>query len=195
MKPISCGGREDAFFLMKCARACDPIEMLNPISLRHPLSPNVASRLERKPIDLKKITRALEALEKKYDVVVVEGCGGLLVPVLNGFFVMDLIRLLKAETLLVSRSGLGAINHSLLSLEALKKRNIRPLGIIFSRLKPGSLGAAERTNPGVISGIGKVPSLGIFPYIKDRSPKALARAIREHSDLKIINSVLNYPDI
>src|SRR3989338_7169231 len=118
MKPVSCGGREDAYFLMRCAGVEDPVCFVNPVAFKHALSPNVAARLEKKRIDFKAIDRAFKNFKtKKYDILVIEGCGGLLVPITDMFLVVDFIRRFKAETVLVSRAGLGAINHSLLSLE------------------------------------------------------------------------------
>ena len=186
MKPISCGGREDAVFLMRCAGVDDPIEEVNPVYLKRPLSPNVAAALERKKISIQKIMRAFDALRRKCDALVIEGCGGLLVPVSDRIFVIDLIRMMRARAVLVSRSGLGAINHSLLSLEALRARRIGPAGVIFNRLHPGAPTDAESTNPSVISRIGKTVSLGVFPHLKSRKPEAAGRAFLKHLDLKKI---------
>src|SRR3990167_9525391 len=74
MKPISCGGREDAEFLKRCAECEASIDVVNPIFLKHPLSPNVAARFEKKEIDLKKIKRAQDYFKNKVDYLVVEGC-------------------------------------------------------------------------------------------------------------------------
>jgi dethiobiotin synthetase len=186
MKPVSCGGREDAEFLMKCAEANDSIDLVNPIFLRDPLSPNVAAAREKKRVDIKTITAAHRALSKQYDVLVVEGCGGLLVPITDRFFVVDLIPLLEARAVLVSRSALGAINHTLLSLEALKTRKIRPSGVIFNRLTGGLFSAPEETNPGVIEKLTGVPSLGTFPYMRSCAPGCSGKAIRKHIDYKKI---------
>ena len=186
MKPVSCGGREDAVFLAACTGSQVPLDLINPISLTHPLSPNVAAELEGKKIDLRKIDRSLDFFKKRVDWLIVEGCGGLLVPIKNDFFVIDLIARMKAKALLVSRSGLGAINHSLLSLEALRTRHIEPTGIIFNRLQRGVLSMPEKTNPDIISKISKVPSLGLFPYIKTCKANCLGKAFLKHIDLKKI---------
>ena len=187
MKPISCGGREDAEFLAASAVAFDDLNLINPINLKLPLSPNIASEMEEKPIDLKKITAAHKKLKAKYDYLVIEGCGGLLVPVSGKFYVVDLIKLLKAETILVSRAGLGAINHSLLSLEALAKRRIKPIGVIFNRLNGGALSVPEQTNPGIVTNYSGVVSLGVFPYMKmNCSKNCLAKAFLKHIDLSKI---------
>ena len=187
MKPVSCGSREDALFLARCAGAKDSLRRVNPVYLKHPLSPNVAAKLEKKKIDLKKIDASFKALRKRYEYLVIEGCGGLLVPILDDFLVVDLVPLLKAEVVLVSRAGLGAINHSLLSLEALRKRRIEPLGVIFNRLGGGAWTLPEKTNPEVIARIGKTKSLGVFPYMKSCHANCVGKAFLKHIDLaKII---------
>jgi dethiobiotin synthetase len=166
MKPIACGGREDAVFLARSAGVKDSLDDINPVFLKSPLSPNVASRIEKKKIDLSRIQAAVKKFEKKYDILVVEGCGGLLVPVQKDFLVIDLVKLIKMDTVLCSRSGLGAINHSLLSLEALKNRGIKTKGVIFNRTQGGPLSVPEETNPAVVQEYGKIKSLGVFPHIK-----------------------------
>ena len=186
MKPISCGSQEDARFLMNCAEAKHPMRFVNPIFLKHPLSPNVAAKIENRKIDLAKIAQALQVFKKNTEVLVIEGCGGLLVPLDERFFVIDLISLTQSKVILVSRSGLGAINHSLLSLEALRKRKIEPLGVIFNRLEGGPLSLAEKTNPSTISKSGRVQSLGIFPFLKSCRAHCLAKAFLKHIDLEKI---------
>ncbi len=185
MKPVACGSLEDSNFLKACAGSNDPIDLVTPIYLKSPLSPNVAAEIEKKKIDVRKIAAAARKLkQKKYDYLIVEGCGGLLVPVTSDFFVVDMIKMLKADTIVVSRSGLGAINHSLLSLEILRARKIRPLGVIFNRLSGGPMSVPEKTNPGVIAGLGHTRSLGMFPYMKmGCAANCLGKAFLKHIDL------------
>ncbi len=187
MKPVSCGGQEDALFLIRCAQTADPLEMVNPIALQFPFCPNIAASFEKKKIDLKKIDSSLHFFkQKKYDVLVVEGCGGLLVPITERFWAVDLIRHVGAQkTVLVSRSGLGAINHSLLSLEALRARKIKPLGVVFNRTSGGKLSVPEQTNPGVVEKLGRTKLLGMFPFMKiDCRTDCLAKAFLKHIDFK-----------
>ncbi|OGW83633.1 MAG: dethiobiotin synthase [Omnitrophica bacterium RIFCSPHIGHO2_02_FULL_51_18] len=186
MKPVACGGREDIDYLTSCAGIKEDLGIVNPIFLKHPLSPNVAANLEKTTIDLGKIKSAFNYLKARYEVLVVEGCGGLLVPIKENFFVIDLIPFFKARTILVSRSGLGAINHSLLSLEALKRRKIKPIGVIFNRLRGENLSIPEKTNPEVISRISKIPSLGLFPYMKSCAVTCAGKAFLKHIDLEKI---------
>ncbi len=188
MKPVSCGGQEDALFLMRCAQTDDPMERVNPIAFTLPLSPNVAASIEKKKVDLKRIDAALAYFKKKkYDYLVVEGCGGLLVPLDDQTLVIDLIGRLRAEIVLVSRAGLGAINHSLLSLEALKSRGLTARGVIFNRLSGGPLTIPEQTNPAVVEKMGGTRSLGVFPHMKlDCSAGCLGKALLKHIDFKKI---------
>lgn len=189
MKPVACGGRQDALELMQAAGCAEPLEVVNPVSLERPLSPHVAARLEGRRIDLSAIDRAAARLAAAHEVVVVEGCGGLLVPIRGKFLVIDLIRRLGARAVLVSRSGLGAINHSLLSVEALRARGIRPLGIIYDCPRPGPLGAAERTNPEAVRRACGVRPLGVFPYLagwRRLGWRRLGRTFLERVDLKSV---------
>lgn len=184
MKPISCGGPEDAVYLASCARSIEPMERINPVALKEPLSPNVAARIERRTISIPRILRAArELVGGGYDHLIVEGCGGLLVPIRRGIYVIDLIRPLGAEVVLVSRSGLGAINHTLLSLEALKSRGIQPLGVIYNRTQGGELTLPEKTNPDVVRDCSGVPSLGVFPYLRSCSVDCAGKAGLKHIDL------------
>ncbi len=187
MKPVSCGGAEDARFLSACAGSDEPLRYVNPIALKRPLSPNVAAKLEKKAIRLSAVDEAVRYFQKrKYDVLVVEGCGGLLVPIVGKFFVVDLIKRMKAKVLLVSRSGLGTINHTLMSLEALERRGLKATGVIFNRLSGGPLSIPEKTNPGVVRQLSGIPSLGMFPYLRACSSHCAGKAFLKHIALKKI---------
>ena len=185
MKPVACGSPEDALFLKACSDSRDSLNLIMPIYLKNALSPNVAAALEKKKIDVRKISNAFQKLKrKKYDYLVVEGCGGLLVPITRNFFVIDLIKKIRAETVLVSRSGLGAINHTLLSIEALRTRHLNVSGVIFNRLSGGPMSVPEETNPDVVAAIGRTRSLGIFPHMKmDCATNCLGKAFLKHIDL------------
>ncbi|HTL70850.1 MAG TPA: dethiobiotin synthase [Candidatus Eisenbacteria bacterium] len=183
MKPVSCGGREDAEFLVRAAGVKDDLDLVNPVSLREPLSPNVAAAREKRKIGLGAVRKAFRELSRRHETLVIEGCGGLLVPVTDRFYVLDFIRLFQARAVLVSRSGLGAINHTLLSLEALKRRGVRPLGVIYNRLSSGPLTVPEETNPDVVRRASGVSSLGLFPHLKACPADCAAKAFGKHIDL------------
>ena len=94
-----------------------------PIQYRLPSAPYIAKK--GKKIDFKKIKKAYNKIAKVSDIVLIEGAGGLLVPITKNLFMIDLIKLFKAKTILITPSKLGCINDTLLSIEALKKRDLK----------------------------------------------------------------------
>ncbi|OGR83916.1 MAG: dethiobiotin synthase [Elusimicrobia bacterium RIFCSPLOWO2_01_FULL_54_10] len=132
MKPIASGGQEDAQFLMQAAGVEDSLEAINPVFLEHPLAPYESARMEKRKIDLKSVARAYQALAQRHAVMVVEGVGGVRVPLTKNQDVTHLIRLLKLPALVVASASLGTINHTLLTLEALKKEKITVVGIVLN---------------------------------------------------------------
>ncbi len=96
-------------------------------ALTKPMSPHAAAKLDGIEIDLNQIN-----LPKSANSLIIEGAGGIMVPINENTLVIDLIQQLDAEVILVSRNYLGSINHTLLSIEALKKRGLKVKGIIFN---------------------------------------------------------------
>lgn len=171
MKPVATGcvgeGRlvsYDAAFLMEAAENEYP-GLINPVRFRHPLSPNVAASIEHKTVNLDHVRHAYRELQKHYDFIIVEGIGGLLVPIAKDYFVANLIREFALPVLIVARSGLGTINHTLLTVDAAIVRGFDIRGIIFNRMPAANLSIAEMTNPKVIHELTGVPVLGSLPEI------------------------------
>src|SRR3989338_5798988 len=154
--------RADSEYLKKMARMPEPLDLINPYYFKEPLAPGVAASRAKRSVSFSKIKKALRALQKKYDVVFVEGAGGLLVPV-NGLKTnLDLIRYLKTPVLVVARLGLGTINHTLLTLEHLKRNQVKILGVVLNQVSKGKT-IAEKTNPQVLKRY-RVPLLGVIPF-------------------------------
>ncbi len=164
MKPISCGPDNDAFFLKKLLKLEDPLSLINPISLPYPLSPLAAARKAKRKINFKKIVKAYAKLCKQYERVIVEGVGGALVPILENFLVADLIKLLGLPAIIVARAGLGTINHTLLTVEALQKRKIKIQGIIMNGFTGREL--SEESNADIIFELTKISILAKIPWMK-----------------------------
>jgi dethiobiotin synthetase len=97
----------------------------------NPKAPWFAARDDGKQVDLQAIMRAVEEKSRSHSRLILEGAGGLFVPVDENTLMIDLITMLRAKPILAARAGLGTINHTLLSIEALRARNIDPFGIIF----------------------------------------------------------------
>ena len=141
--------------------------LTNPVRLRHALAPSVASVLENKPIEVGDILKAYRELQKHYDFVIVEGIGGLLVPITQNYFVSNMVRDFELSLLIVARGGLGTINHTLLTVDAAVIRGFDIRGIIFNRLPIVNYTMAEVTNPKVIHDLSGIPILGSLPELED----------------------------
>lgn len=112
--------------------ADDKSGLTAPIILHYPASAQLAARLDGVTIDLSVIDEAVEKLAARYDVVLVEGAGGLMVPITDDFFAIDYARTRNIPIALVTNSCLGSINHTVLSLEAIKSRGIKLHSVIFN---------------------------------------------------------------
>jgi dethiobiotin synthetase len=175
MKPLETGCRfkngevipEDTVKLVKAAEVNEPIDLINPYRFRQPLAPAVAADLEGVRISKKKIISAFNKLSNKYDVTIVEGAGGIMVPVYRKYFFIDLIKDMDLPILVVARPGLGTLNHTLLTLEAAKSRGINVIGVIINCSSKINNDASVQTNPEVIERSGGMPVLGIVPYFKN----------------------------
>lgn len=155
--------RADSEFLKKTARMPEPLDVINPYYFKEPLAPGVAAARQGVRVSFVRIRKNLRGLQKKYDVIFIEGAGGLLVPVAGKKTNLDLIRYLKIPVLVVARLGLGTINHTLLTLEHLKRNRVRVLGAILNQTSKGRT-IADKTNPDVLKRYG-APLLGVFPYV------------------------------
>ncbi len=159
LKPISCGPKNenDAIYLKKEIKLDDPLDLINPIQLKHSLSPYASAKLENRKLKLDSIFKAYKKLSRKYDLVLVEGVGGALVPITQKYNVCDLISDLDIPAIVVARAGLGTINHTLLTIEALRIRKIDVFGIIMNGFKYKD--RAERSNSKIISELSGIPIL------------------------------------
>ena len=103
-----------------------------PVIFSYPASAQLAARLDGKEIDLGVIDRATERLLKSYDTVLVEGAGGLMVPITDTFLAIDYVATRRMPLILVTNGRLGSINHTLLSLEAVKARGIQLDTVVYN---------------------------------------------------------------
>jgi dethiobiotin synthetase len=174
-KPIQSGCPEeagrlvptDARLAQDVAGLTEPLSALTPVALRLPLAPGVAAAQAGVEVDLEQIAAAFRDLAARYDFLVVEGAGGLYVPLIGThFLVLDLIRWLHLPLLVVAKSGLGTINHTVLTVKAAQAANIPVAGVILNRY-PQSPSLAAETNPGVIAALTGVPILGRLPEVAD----------------------------
>ena len=103
-----------------------------PIIMSYPASPHLAARIDKCEIDLSKIDRSVEKLSADYDTLLMEGAGGLMVPITEDYLTIDYIAEHKLPLVLVTNGQLGSINHTLLSLEAISSRGISLPYVIYN---------------------------------------------------------------
>jgi dethiobiotin synthetase len=127
-------------------------------------SPHLAARGAGIRISLPRIRQAFRRLARLHDIVVVEGAGGVLVPLDDRLTMLDLMVDLGLPVLLVARPGLGTINHTLLSLHALRRAGRTVVGVVFNSACPGRQGAIERDNRQTIERMGGCPVLADIPF-------------------------------
>lgn len=139
MKPIETGCRgegasgSDAARLYAAAGVTEPVEEISPYRFADPLAPLAAARRAGQTIILSRIVRAYKALASRYPFLLVEGAGGALVPITPTTDTRDVIVQLNLPVVVVVRTILGAVNHTLLTLEALRHRRISVLGVFLNR--------------------------------------------------------------
>ncbi len=198
MKPIETGCiREgdmlvpsDGMFIKTVAHMEESVKHVSPYCFESPLAPLPASEIEGISVDLEKIQNAYMSLLKKYDVVIVEGIGGLLVPINKNFFVLDLARAFGLPVIVVSKPGLGTINHTMLTVNYAIKEGLVVAGIIINYSQPSEGMLAENTNPEIIRKISPVPIIGIFPYLTDLESNTLEKAAIRNLNFQIIKKYL-----
>ena len=190
MKPVATGGWDDALFLMRMAGVKDNLFLVNPYCLGTPVVPAVAAEIEGIKIDIRRIKNAYDELSKRHDMLIVEGVGGLVVPIYNKYLVTDLINDLKLPVIIVAKPGLGTINHTLLTIRQAKVSRIKVLGVIINNYDEANAGIAEKTAPAVIERIGKVPVLGIVRHIEraetEEGFQALVKEVKERVRFDLI---------
>ena len=98
----------------------------------YPCSPHLAARIDHRPIDFDKIERATQELARRYDIVLVEGAGGLMVPLTEDFLTIDYIARKQYPLVFVTSGKLGSINHTLLSFEAIRQRGIQLDTVLYN---------------------------------------------------------------
>jgi dethiobiotin synthetase len=191
MKPVETGCRrergrlipQDALLLREAAGCEDDITRIVPYVFAAPLAPALAAEKEGRRISVARIKGAFQALSLGHDLVIVEGAGGLLVPITPRYFYADLAAELALPILLVASAHLGTINHSLLSLYYAERRRIAVIGVAMNHSSP-ERGVPESTNAAALKRWAGVPFLGEFPFLPRVNLDTILEAVRKRLDMK-----------
>ena len=178
MKPVQTGcieTRQDRFApdLDFCIAAAElnpsreEYSLMCPFRLKDPCSPHLAAARENIEISFETIVHCFNTLAARHDFVIVEGAGGVMVPVCSEMTMLDLMRELSLPVILSARPGLGTINHALLSLHRLRQTGLTVKGIIFNNTASAEWGYIEDDNLKIIEKLGGTPVLGTIPFLPD----------------------------
>lgn len=172
-KPVQSGAIVKSGFMqapdLTFVKSIDPyIKTHASYMLKEPTAPLVAAELENIEIDKLTIKKDYDALSKEHDCTIVEGAGGLMVPIAPNFMVVDMIKMLNLPVVIVARPDLGTVNHTILTINQAAENGIKVRGVIINN----------------------------FPeYTNDISIKSGPRLIEEYSDAKILGIVKHFDNI
>lgn len=201
MKPIESGCARtggvlvpsDGLFLKDMAHMEEDLEAVTPYAFESPLAPLPASEIEHVKVEPALIVKKFNALAGRYGSMVVEGVGGLLVPVTEAWSVLDMAKAFGLPLIVVARPGLGTINHTLLTVRCALAAGLRVAGIVINHNNPDyqkSMTLAEETNPEVLRRLSPAPLLGEFPFLESLTPAALERAVSKSIDFALLKGFL-----
>jgi len=164
-KPFCSGSREDAELLIEASECGDDVETVNPIYFEKPLAPYHAAKLNGKTtFDISKCFENFNILKQKHELLIVEGAGGILVPIceINGeiYSFLDFFSDLAGKVIIVASRDLGTINHSWLSVKICKEKGLDVMGIIFNDTKSSEKIEPYLSNPEIIEKCAKTTNLG-----------------------------------
>jgi dethiobiotin synthetase len=139
-------------------------QLMAPYAFRPACSPHLAAAEAGVRIAIPRIVAACRRLTRAHEMVLVEGAGGVLVPLDSRRTMLDLMRALGFPVILVARPGLGTLNHTFLSLRALQAAGLDVAGVVLNQATPGRPGRIEADNRRMIEKLGRVPVLAVLPY-------------------------------
>jgi dethiobiotin synthetase len=177
LKPVASGCRHDreglisadAEFLAVCAETDYPLSVITPVCYKTPAAPLVCAAIEQRPVDFEAIAAAYGYLCQTCDVVLVEGIGGVLVPLTETETILDLAAVMDLPAVIVARPNLGTINHTLLTLAAVRQAGLPVAGVVINGYNAATADVPEETAPEVIARCGQTSILTIVPYDEESS--------------------------
>ena len=190
MKPFAAGSAQkkgykskDIVIISRAAQVCDPENLVNPQFFPISASPYTAwKNLKTKP-KISTILSSFKKLSKLHDMILVEGMGGIMTPILKDYYVTNLIKEMKIPTVIVTRSKVGTVNHTIMTCKMCEKYKIPIKGIIINDFDDGyPVNELKRD----LQNLTGVRVLGSIPFIKHMSSASLYRIFKKNIDLKTL---------
>ena len=193
MKPFACGVKEktgfssnDLTILANAAMVDDTEDLINPFFLPIPASPYTAAKNLGVKIDIKHVMECFRKLDVIHDIVLIEGIGGIMTPILKDYAIIDLIKDLKANTVIVTSSKIGTVNHTVLTCKMCKNMNIPVKGLIINNFDSAGYPIPELERD--LSTLTGLPILCSLPHMEKFNLSNYSDLIQEKMDISSLVS-------
>jgi dethiobiotin synthetase len=189
MKPFAAGTpqkkgfkSEDVEILSQAAQVSDTENLMNPQFFKMAASPYTASKSLKVKVKVESVLSSFKKLSKIHEMLLVEGMGGIMTPILKNYFVTNLIKEMKIPAVIVTRSKVGTVNHTIMTCKMCEKYKIPIKGIIINNFDSG--GYQVKTLKRDLQSLTGVPILGTIPYIENLSDDSLYKNFKKNIDMK-----------
>jgi dethiobiotin synthetase len=189
MKPFAAGTpqkkgfkSEDVEILSQAAQVSDTENLMNPQFFKMAASPYTASKSLKVKVKVESVLSSFKKLSKIHEMLLVEGMGGIMTPILKNYFVTNLIKEMKIPAVIVTRSKVGTVNHTIMTCKMCEKYKIPIKGIIINNFD--SDGYQVKTLKRDLQSLTGVPILGTIPYIENLSDDSLYKNFKKNIDMK-----------
>lgn len=186
MKPFAASDQQitkvqDTEILAKAARVNDSTDLITPQFFEIPASPYTASQNLDTKVNLEIVLESYQKLCKKYKILFVEGMGGIMTPILENYFIVNLIKDMNSEVIIVTRTKIGSINHTIMTIKMCQQLKIPIKGIVINNFDTEGYVASELKRD--LEGLTKIPVLGIIPRINNLDAENVAQIITNEINL------------
>jgi dethiobiotin synthetase len=196
MKPVATGiPQKDNFKSLDVSILCNACDVndaefvINPIFMPLPASPYDASKILGLEFNKELIFENFQKLKGKHDMLLVEGIGGIMTPLSKNYFVADMIKNMDLETIIVTRSTLGTLNHTMMTVKICREYEIPIKGIIINNYDYKKRDPIEKNAPSTIHEITEIPILGVLPFVQNyQNVEMIIPHIEKNVDLKCLIS-------
>ena len=189
MKPFCCGSRADVEFLGAVQERELTLDEINPFLFEKPLAPLSAAREKHVAIRLPEVLRRISDLAKRCEWLLIEGIGGVMVPLGDGFSVLDLIAKLGCSTVVVSRNKLGTLNHTMLTVDAMQHADIKDLKVVLMGSRESD--CSTDSNGRILSELLAPTQIIPIPYLGGNPVQFPALKLSENKVKKTLAQILS----